>query len=148
MCALLGCDSSSQAAPAAFFVVIWVFFGWLFFWCVFFTTNSVPKRNLTGKEAVGLHVPTVPAEGGEGKHGLLRTWLSSLLCPHGASFFLLPPAHLPPLALWPVWGKCWLFPGFGPMAATVGDAEVDQASGWCVTRQGWKGRGSEKGGMG
>lgn len=79
-----------------------------------------------------LHVPTVPAEGGEGRRGLLRTWLSSLLCPDGAGFFLLPPAHLSPLTLWPVWGKCWLFPGFGSMATTFGDAEMDQASGRCV----------------
>lgn len=113
----------------------------------FYCTNSSPKRNFLGKKALRLHVPTVPAEGGEGRRGLLRTWLSSLLCPNGAGFFLLPPTHLSPLALWPVRGERWLFAGFGPVAATFGDAEVDRAGGWCVTgdEKGW---GVEKGDVG
>lgn len=78
---------------------------------------------------------------------MLRTWLSYLLRPNGAGFFLLPPAHLSPLALWPVRGKRWLFTRFGPVAATFGDAEVDWAGGRCVTGDG-KGQGLERDGMG
>lgn len=63
---------------------------------------------------------------------MLRTWLSSLLRPHGAGFFLLPPAHLSPLALRPVRGQCWLFAGFGPVATTFGGAEVERVGGRCV----------------
>lgn len=64
---------------------------------------------------------------------MLRTWLSYFLRPNGASFFLLPPAHLSPLTLRPVWGERWLFARFGPMATTLGDTEVDWAGGRCVT---------------
>lgn len=64
---------------------------------------------------------------------MLRTWLSYFLRPNGAGFFLLPPAHLSPLTLRPVWGERWLFARFGPMAATLGDTEVDWAGGRCVT---------------
>lgn len=67
---------------------------------------------------------------------MLRTWLSSLLRADGAGVLLLPPAHLPPLALWPVWGQRRLFAGFGPVAAAFGVPEVEQASGRCVSRAG------------
>lgn len=63
---------------------------------------------------------------------MLRTWLSSLLRPHGAGFFLLPPAHLSPFALRPVRGQRRFFAGFGPVAATFGGAEVERVGGRCV----------------
>lgn len=80
---------------------------------------------------------------------MLRTWLSSLLRADGARILLLPPAHLPALALRPVRGQRWLFPGFGPVAAAFGAAEVEQASGWCVTRarKGWDRAAEKPGGV-
>lgn len=101
------------------------------------------RKELVGKKALRLHVPTVPAEGGEGRRGLLRTWLSSLLRPHGAGFFLLPPAYLPALTLWAVWGQCWLFAGPGPVASTFSAAEMERAGGRYVS-----GLGTEEGGTG
>lgn len=129
-CALLGSDSSSGAAPAPLGFLLLLFF---FFFCC---AKSFGEKELLWEKALRLHVPTVRAAGGEGRRGLLRTWLSSLLCPDGAGVLLLPPAHLPPLALRPVRGQRRLFPGFGPVAAAFGAAEVEQASGRCVTRAG------------